>query len=261
MDLFGQEKREESASAEYAFEAVKKPTLSVNADKTIVANNEAVTFTANVSASTEEINWEITGGTPNSGQGKTFTTAFSQPGNYTVKATAVNSAGATEAILEKYIYVYDAANPLNVENLSILSTTSATEGSGYTNDGESYRYALDGNLSTKWCDNSHDVPWMVADLGENKTISGFELAHAGAGGENSEWNTREYEIQVSGDGTTWQTVVEHRGNTENTSRDAIKPLEARYVKLILNKAEQNGRVARIYDWQILGVNQTGLIEK
>ncbi|MFD2386882.1 discoidin domain-containing protein [Enterococcus rivorum] len=142
-----------------------------------------------------------------------------------------------------------------------MPSTKAEQGSGYTNERESYRYALDGNLTTKWCDNGSEKPWMIADLGEEKTIAGFELFHAGAGGESSDWNTRDYDLLVSSDGVNWINVVQRRGNTEDSSKDAIALVEARYVKLSLEKAEQNGKVARIYDWQIIGVNDTGIINQ
>ena len=39
-----------------------------------------------------------------------------------------------------------------------------------------------------------------------QNVSRFVVKHAGAGGENTAWNTRDFNIQVSTDGTTWTTV-------------------------------------------------------
>ncbi|MBO0470191.1 discoidin domain-containing protein [Enterococcus sp. DIV0242_7C1] len=260
VDFYGREDRKRSASAVYTFEALKKPEIAINASKTLVAVGEPVTLSAAVSKSTETVNWEISGSDLEMISGQEATVAFAKAGSYTVKATAFNSAGETEVVIEDYIYVYDKGSGITSENLSILPTTSATEGSGYTNERESYRYALDGDLSTKWCDNSSDEPWMIADLGAVKTIAGFELSHAGAGGESSEWNTKDYDILISNDKQTWTSVVQMRGNRADVSKDAIRLVEARYVKLSLEKAEQNGKTARIYDWQIIGVNQTGIVQ-
>ncbi|WP_086443723.1 endo-beta-N-acetylglucosaminidase [Candidatus Enterococcus lemimoniae] len=260
VDHYGREDQKKGASAVYTFEALKKPEIAINASSTLIAPGETLTLSATVSKSTETVNWEVLGATPQTASGKEVSLSFDQAGVYTVKATAVNASGETEVIKENYLHVYDPSTGIKIENLSTLPTTTATQGSGYTNDSESYRFVLDGNVKTKWCDNSSDQPWMIADLGAVKTIAGFELFHAGAGGESPEWNTRDYDISVSSDGNNWTTVVQHRGNIENSSRDAIGLVEARYVKLSLEKAEQNGKTARIYDWQIIGVDQTGIIK-
>lgn len=261
VDQYGRENQTSGAAATYTFEALKKPEIAINASSTLSTVGEEITLSANVSKSTERVNWEIIGATPPKQSGTEISVTFNRPGTYSVKATAVNASGETEVIKENYLYIYDQNAGVKKENLSILPSTKATQGSGYTNERESYRYALDGSLRTKWCDNGSKKPWMIADLGGQKTIAGFELFHAGAGGESPEWNTRDYDISVSNDGISWTTVVQHRGNTENSSKDAIALVEARYVKLSLEKAEQNGTVARIYDWQIIGVNGTGIVSR
>nr|MBO1355038.1 discoidin domain-containing protein [Enterococcus sp. DIV0212c] len=260
VDHYGREEQNKGASAIYTFETLNKPEIAVNASSTLIPAGETITLSATVSKSTETVNWEVIGATPQIASGKEAVFSFTKPGIYTVKATAVNASGETVVVKENYLHVYDPNTNIKIENLSTLPTTTATQGSGYTNDRESYRFALDGDVKTKWCDNANDKPWMIADLGATKTISGFELFHAGAGGESSEWNTRDYAISVSNDGNNWTTVVQHRGNTADNSRDAISLVEARYVKLSLEKAEQNGKTARIYDWQIIGVNQTGIVK-
>ncbi|EOL50401.1 endo-beta-N-acetylglucosaminidase [Enterococcus caccae] len=260
VDYYGREEQHKGVSAVYTFEALKRPEIAVNASSTLIPVGETINLSATVSKSTETVNWEVIGATPQTASGKEVTFSFSEPGVYTVKATAANASGETVVIKENYLHVYEPNVGIKIENLSTLPTTTATQGSGYTNDQESYRFALDGDIKTKWCDNANDKPWMIADLGAVKTISGFELFHAGAGGESPEWNTRDYDISVSSDGKNWLTVVQHRGNTSNSSKDAIGLVEARYAKLSLEKAEQNGKTARIYDWQIIGVNQTGIVK-
>ena len=44
-------------------------------------------------------------------------------------------------------------------------------------------------------------------------INQFVVKHAGAGGENAAWNTRDFTIQVGTNGTTWTTVATVTGNT------------------------------------------------
>ena len=259
VDSYGRENKKYSATAVYTFEDLQKPELTFNASSTLSKVGEPIKLTASASQSTEHVYWTVTGATQETQIGMETTVVFEKPGKYTVNVTAVNSAGETTVVKENYLYIYGEGAGITKENLSILPMTTATQGSGYTNENESYQYALDNNLATKWCDNSSDIPWMVADLGTVKTIAGFVLSHAGAGGESSEWNTRDYDILVSGDGVEWTPVVQRRGNVENVSQDAIGLVEARYVKLSLKKAEGNGHTARIYDWQILGVDKTGIL--
>ncbi|MEK8110374.1 discoidin domain-containing protein [Micromonospora sp. M12] len=42
-------------------------------------------------------------------------------------------------------------------------------------------------------------------------------APRGAGGEDSAWNTRDFDLQVSADGSAWTTAAQVRGNTTNVS--------------------------------------------
>ncbi|MEI5994401.1 endo-beta-N-acetylglucosaminidase [Candidatus Enterococcus mansonii] len=259
VGYYGREEQKKSAVGLYSFDPLKQPEITINASSTLIFEGDTINLSATVSASTETVNWEVVGAVPQELSGKEVSFTFPKAGVYTVKAAASNASGTTEIVKEKYIHVYPKDSGIKIENLSTLPTTSANEGSGFTNENESYRYAIDGDQTTKWCDNGSEKPWMVVDLDGTKTISGFTLFHAGAGGESVEWNTREYDISVSSDGQNWTNVVQRRGNTENISKEAISLIEGRYVKLSLEKAEQNGKTARIYDWQIIGVNQTGMI--
>ncbi|MER6592359.1 discoidin domain-containing protein [Micromonospora purpureochromogenes] len=58
----------------------------------------------------------------------------------------------------------------------------------------------------------------------------FTLRHAGAGGEDSAWNTRDFDLQVSTDGSSWTTVVPARGNTADVSNHPVSA-SGRYVRL------------------------------
>ena len=51
----------------------------------------------------------------------------------------------------------------------------------------------------------------------SQTVNRFVVKHAGAGGENTAWNTRDFTLQVSTNGTTWTTVATVTGNTASTT--------------------------------------------
>jgi hypothetical protein len=83
------------------------------------------------------------------------------------------------------------------------------------------------------------------------TVGRFVIRHAGAGGENAAWNTRDFDIQVSTNGTTWTTVSAPRGNTANVSTHTIGATQARYVRLnVLVPTSNTDAAARIYEFEV-----------
>jgi hypothetical protein len=125
-------------------------------------------------------------------------------------------------------------------------------GSASCNSSETPAKAVNGSVSggttDKWCSLAATKTLSV-DLGSNRTLNGFVVRHAGAGGEAATWNTRDYDIQVSTDNATWKTVVQARGNTANVSVHNAAT-SGRYVRLNIITAEQGGNsAARIYEFE------------
>ncbi|MEV8510306.1 GH92 family glycosyl hydrolase [Actinoplanes sp. NPDC051475] len=109
--------------------------------------------------------------------------------------------------------------------------------------------SVSGGLSDKWCSGGATKWWQV-DLGAAVPIKTVKISHAGAGGESTAWNTRDYDIQVSTNGSSWQTVVQQRGNTATVSTHAVSAT-ARYVRLNVLAAEQSGGgAARVYEVEV-----------
>jgi F5/8 type C domain-containing protein len=74
------------------------------------------------------------------------------------------------------------------------------------------------------------------------------VRHSGAGGEKASWNTRDFDIQVSTNGTTWTNVVSARGNTANVTTHTITPVGARYVRVnVLTPTSDSDTAARIFE--------------
>jgi hypothetical protein len=111
--------------------------------------------------------------------------------------------------------------------------------------------SVSGGNSDKWCSFGSSRWWRV-DLGSAVAIRTFTIRHAGAGGEGTDLNTRDYDIQVSTDASTWTTVAQARGNTASVSTHTVAAT-ARYVRLNVLTAEQNGNgAARIYEFEVYG---------
>jgi hypothetical protein len=114
---------------------------------------------------------------------------------------------------------------------------SVTTGQGYCNGSETAAQAVDGSAGTKWChQNSGD--WLRVDLGATYNVSEFILTN---NNENSNYITRDYNIQTSMDGITWSSaVVNVTNNTTLVVTSVITPVMARYVKLDVTAPVQSG---------------------
>lgn len=115
--------------------------------------------------------------------------------------------------------------------------------------GKAVNGSVSGGPSDKWCSGAADKWWQV-DLGSATAINTITIKHAGAGGESVSWDTRDYDIQVSSDGSIWQTLVQQRGNTSDLTTHQVSTT-ARYVKLTVLAAEQSGGgAARIFEVEV-----------
>ena len=109
--------------------------------------------------------------------------------------------------------------------------------------------SVSGGSSDKWCSLGASKWWRV-DLGASTAITSVTIRHAGAGGESTSWNTRDYDLQVSTDGSTWTTVVQARASTASVTTHNLTAT-ARYVRLNVITAEQGGGgAARIYEVEV-----------
>ncbi|GAA2580964.1 hypothetical protein GCM10010399_08420 [Dactylosporangium fulvum] len=128
---------------------------------------------------------------------------------------------------------------------SASSSCNANEGPAKAVNG-----TVNGGNTDKWCALGATKWWQV-DLGSSMSVSRFVVRHAGAGGENVAWNTRDYDIQVSTNGTTWTTVSQVLGNTANVSTHTIAAAQARYVQMnVLVPTSNTDAAARIYEFEV-----------
>ena len=109
--------------------------------------------------------------------------------------------------------------------------------------------SVSGGNTDKWCSVGATKFWQV-DLGSTRAIQSFTLRHAAAGGESATWNTRDYDLQVSTDGTTWTTVVQARGNTAAVTSHPV-PASGRFVRMnVLVPTQDGNTAARVYEVEV-----------
>lgn len=108
-------------------------------------------------------------------------------------------------------------------DLALLSLNADTEASSFVNSTEAPEFAVNGSLDDKWCavgDAPHDI---TVDLGSRYMISEVYKAHAEAGGENADMNTRAYKIEVSEDGKEFTQVTRVLNNSAAETVDTFAP--------------------------------------
>ncbi|AKU18667.1 F5/8 type C domain protein [Luteipulveratus mongoliensis] len=108
-----------------------------------------------------------------------------------------------------------------------LAAERPTTASSYQHDLFNNRQpsdAVDGRTDTRWASNWSDGQWLQVDLGQAKRVSRVSVR----------WETayaRDYDIQVSADGTTWRTIKTVSGSDGGHEVVQFAPTSARYVKV------------------------------
>ena len=147
---------------------------------------------------------------------------------------------------------------------SVPGTTSQTNlalgkvatADSFCNANEAPAKAVNGSVAggnfDKWC-SLGATKWLQVDLGSNQSVNRLVVHHAGAGGENAAWNTRDFNLQVSTNATTWTTVATVTANTANTTTHNFTAVSARYIRLNVTTPTSDGNTAaRVYEFEAYG---------
>ena len=161
------------------------------------------------------------------------------------KATASRQSSALDALNAAVM-----SSNLNLALLATATGSTACAGSNAAN-------AVDGSSrwDSKWCSGGAGNQTLNLDLGAARYIVGFRLRHAGAGGENTAWNTRDFELETSPDNVTWTRAVTVTGNTADITTHPIPAVTARYVRLHVTTAQTatDFLATRIYEFEVYGI--------
>jgi hypothetical protein len=147
------------------------------------------------------------------------------------------------------VYGSTGGGPVNVA-LNKPATADSSCNANETAD-KAFNGSVSGGTSDKWCSLSSNR-WLQVDLGQSFSVRSFVLRNAGAGGENTAWDTQDADVLVSTDGTTWSTAAQIRGNTADvTTVNLSNPVTARFVRLNVITPTSNGdAAARIYEFEV-----------
>ncbi|MEN9580831.1 MAG: hypothetical protein RJA70_3840 [Pseudomonadota bacterium] len=153
---------------------------------------------------------------------------------------------------------------INVGSVAALSPNLA-QGRPVTSSGNGCSFgeepdkAVNGVGSDKWCAFGANQ-WINVDLGASYLVKSFTIKHASAGGEDPEYNTKDFDIRVSTNNSTWTKVVTVTGNKAGVTSHTLSSTKlARYIKLTATKPVNSQlEAARIYEFQVFGNPGTNL---
>lgn len=229
------------------------PKSNFTASKTLIAPGETIVFENLSTQNAEEFTWEFPGAEQESSTEAEPNITYSEEGTYQVSLKVTNESGEDEKVMEDYIVVSKKAT----KDLPVLSQGKPTEASSFVNDAEAPPFTVDGTLDTKWAAIGTPPHELTIDLEDTKTISEVYIAHAEAGNESPDMNSKAYTISVSEDGKDFTEVVNITKNTKGETTDTFAPINARYVKLIVTKPTQGSdSAARIYQIEVRGIDGT-----
>ncbi|MBX7308640.1 discoidin domain-containing protein [Clostridium chauvoei] len=227
------------------------PTANFKVSKTLVAPGEKIQFENLSSEITENITWEFEGADVETSTENNPTVSYANEGTYSVKLTAKNKKGEDVKDIEGLITVTSKAT----EELKNLALNKETTASSFVNNNEAPKFAVDGSKENKWCAIGKAPHDITIDLGDIKTVSEVYIAHAEAGGESPDMNTKEYIIETSVDGENFEEVTKVTKNILGETVHAFKATEARYVKFTAVKPTQGSDSAtRIYEIEVRGLD-------
>ncbi|MCD9023736.1 discoidin domain-containing protein [Cohnella silvisoli] len=153
------------------------------------------------------------------------------------------------------IQLYSEQDIANVTNLAINKTTNA---SGMIDANTTPTNGVDGLLTNRWSSTVPTPHWLSVDLEGKFRVQSWVVKHAGAGGESTTLNAKDYKLQLSKDGVEWIDGDAVMGNTANSPNRNVS-LFARYARLLLTVPEQgSGTTARVYEFELNGKAMSNL---
>ena len=240
-----------SSKVDMKWPANNIPKAKFKVSKTLVSPGEEIIFESLSSAITENVEWSLPGASVEKGTDNKQTVSYAKEGVYSVTLTAKNKEGKDVKVIEDLITVTAKAK----KELTNLSQNKTVTASSFVNENEAPKFAVDGKIKTKWCATGPAPHDITIDLGGVKTVSEIRMAHAEAGGENADMNTKSYTVETSLDGVKFTPLLEVLKNPLANTIDTFKATQAKFIKINVLKPSQGADSAvRIYEINILGID-------
>ncbi|MFI5916205.1 GH92 family glycosyl hydrolase [Dactylosporangium sp. NPDC051541] len=197
-----------------------------------------------ISTSTDGTNWSAAATVSGNRTSRTLNQFTARTARYVkVDITTPANDGNTAARIYEF-EVYGAATGGNL----LLNKAATADSSCAASEGpeKAVNGSVSGGNSDKWCSTGASK-FLQVDMGAANHLSSIVVRHAGAGGESATWDTKDFDLQVSSDGSTWTTVASPRGNTADVTTHAVN-VTGRYVRLnVITPTQTTDGAARIYE--------------
>ncbi|MEU3749332.1 MULTISPECIES: endo-beta-N-acetylglucosaminidase [Streptomyces] len=193
---------------------------------------------------------------------RTFLGATPNDAYFVPRLDRVGTEASTTLDVEAVSTEYGRSAPATI-TVSWSGTTSTNlalnrpaTASGQCSSTETAAKAVNGSVSggnsDKWCTLT-TAKWLEVDLGSSRSLTGFVVKHAQAGGESANWNSRDFTVQVRNTTSDpWTTAATVTGNTAGTTTHPVS-LTARYIRLTITRPTQTtDPAARIYELEAWG---------
>ena len=147
---------------------------------------------------------------------------------------------------DHYYALYNEANglPFNL-NLSANTKVSSTD-----NDG-ALKLLTDGTSNTIWAATEKGEKTITFEFDKEYSVNRYVIRHAGDNGLDVTLNSKDFIIEISKDGSSWNAVDNQKGNTSNVTDVDIESVSAKYLRIKITDAGSDG-TARIADVEIYG---------
>lgn len=135
---------------------------------------------------------------------------------------------------------------------NLLKNAKLTKWSNFVNEEECPQAAIDGDLSTKWCDIAGLPSFLEFDLGKAQQLTGWKVVNAGK--ENGSFITSQcFLMGRNAADEDWQTIDYFDGNRSNVVLRTISSDKAyRYLRMVVTRGTQTASLqdVRIYEVEV-----------
>lgn len=158
---------------------------------------------------------------------------------------------ASQLFVTNNVASAQVAEPMVREN--VLKDAKLTAWSGFVNENEAPKAAVDGNAATKWCDTAGLPAYLEFDLGTPQQLGGWKVVNAGK--EHSSYITSQCFLQGKAEaGDEWQTLDYFDGNRKDVVKRTFRSDKSyRYLRLMVTRGTRNistGNEVRIYELEV-----------
>ena len=174
--------------------------------------------------------------------------------------SAVDSASAQELVLRnvafrRAVWHSSAANYNNTGQLitdGIIGVLSneVIDYSGTSASNPTYGQMIPGVVNSEWISASNGEEWVYLDIGAVTSLHNVKVY----------WGTNyavDYDIQISTDAETWETVANVAGAFASAVETTIAPGESRYLRILCKSSSGSNYIIR--EVEVMGINNVDYV--